>query len=196
MTRLTKGVLLLLLLSLPTVAVAQTPVAPSMMDMPRLYLAPFLGTTFSGDTTTNGTAVGVAGGWRSKSWWGVEGEVAATPNFFEQTGFLTSRSVTTGSANFLARFGSARMSVFGVAGYGLIRVDLAEAGGFSELKKTEPAFNFGAGAEKIWTNNVGVRGDIRYFRGHGNTDDDSNLFGLQVSTLHFWRASAALVVGF
>jgi hypothetical protein len=188
------GARALALLTMPAVAAAQA--AMPATDAPSRYVAPFIGATFSGDTTSGGTAAGVAGGWRSKGWWGVEGELAGTPNFFEQTGFVTNRLVTTVMGNGLVHYGSSRMSVFAVGGYGLIHVDLAEAGGLAAVKKVEPGFNVGAGAMCLWSNNIGVRGDVRYFRATGNTDDDVNLFGLEVSKLHFWRASAALVVGF
>ncbi|MEO8483390.1 MAG: outer membrane beta-barrel protein [Acidobacteriota bacterium] len=196
MTRPMKFVLILGLLAIPALASAQSMGSQASADAPIVYVAPFIGTTFSGDTTSSGTAVGVAAGWRGTGWWGVEGEVASTPNFFEQTGFLTSRMVTTAMANVLVHYGSRNMSVFGVAGYGAIHVDLAESGGLFGVKKTEPGFNVGAGAMRTWTRNVGVRGDLRYFRAAGNTDDDGNIFGLEVSKLHFVRASAALVVGF
>ena len=198
MTRLMNGALVFALLAVPAVAAAQAPMpAAPTTEAPRGYVAPLIGVTFSGDTTTaNGTAVGIAGGWRSRSWWGVEGEVAATPNFFQQTGFLTDRSVTTVMGNVLVHFGSGRASVFGVGGFGLIRVNLAEAGGLAVVKASEPGFNVGGGVMQLWSNNVGLRGDIRYFRATGNSDNDVNLFGLEVSKLSFWRASAALVVGF
>ncbi|HKV99790.1 MAG TPA: outer membrane beta-barrel protein [Vicinamibacterales bacterium] len=198
MTRLINGALLVALLAMPAAATAQAPMpAASSNDAPGGHVAPLIGVTFGSDTTTaNGTTVGIAGGWRSRSWWGVEGELAATPYFFQQTGFLTDRSVTTVMGNAIVSFGSRRASVFGIGGFGVIRINLAEAGDLAVVKTSEPGFNVGGGVMQLWTNNVGLRGDIRYFRAIGNTDKDVNLFGLEVSKLSFWRASAALVVGF
>lgn len=184
------------LLALPVLASAQGMAPQPSTHASMTYVAPFVSTTFAGDTTSSGTSVGIAAGWRGASWWGVEGEVAGSPNFFEQTGFLTNRSVTTASANVLVHYGHGEMTVFGVAGYGVLHVDLAEAGGIFAIKRSEPAFNIGVGGMRLWNRNVGVRGDIRYIRAAGNTDDDVNAFGLEVSKLHFVRASAALVVGF
>jgi len=196
MKRLIESALVIGLLATPAVASAQGMARGGSGDGPSVYVAPFIGTTFSGDTTSSGTSVGVAAGWRGASWWGIEGEVASSPDLFEQTGFLTDRMVTTAMANVLVHYGSRHTSVFGVAGYGSIHVNLAEAGGLFSVKKTEPGFNVGVGAMRLWSRNVGLRGDVRYIRAAGNTDDDANLFGLEVSTLHFVRASAALVVGF
>jgi hypothetical protein len=197
MRTLMKGALLIALVAQPRAAFAQASMqAAASTGAPRGYLAPLIGLTFGGDTTSNGTTVGIAGGWRSRSWWGAEGEAAVTPNFFAQTGFLTDRSVTTVMGNVLVHFGSSRMSVFGLGGYGLVRVDLAEAGGLAEIKKPQPGFNVGGGVMAWCRSNVGLRGDMRYVRATGDTDNDVNLFGLEVSRLSFWRASAALVVGF
>jgi hypothetical protein len=195
MRRLLGSVVVTALLVMPSLAAAQG-AANAPMDPPSIYVAPSLGATFSGDTTSTGTTFGVAGGWRTKGWLGVEGEVATTPNFFEQTGFLTNRWVTTVMGNGLIHYGSTRMSVFAIGGFGLMHVDLAEAGGLLAVNATKPAFNVGAGGMRLWTNNVGIRGDVRYVRATGNKDDDANGFGLEVSKLHYWRATAALVVGF
>jgi len=176
-------------------AVMAIPAAAHAQDT-RGYLAPSIGATFSGDTTSTGTTVGVAGGWRT-GWLGIEGEVTSTPNFFEQTDFLGNRWVTTIMGNALVHYGSSKnMSVFVIGGFGALRVDLAEAGGLNTVKTSKPAFDIGGGAMRLWSNNVGVRGDIRYVRAVGNTDDDANGFGLEVSKLSFVRATAALVVGF
>jgi hypothetical protein len=195
MRRLFGTVAVTAFLVMPLHAAAQG-MANAPTDPPSIYVAPSLGATFSGDTTSTGTTFGIAGGWRTKGWLGVEGEVATTPSFFEQTGFLTSRWVTTVMGNGLIHYGSTRMSVFAIGGFGLMDIDLAEAGGLRAVKTTKPAFNVGAGGMRLWTNNVGVRGDVRYFRATGNKDEDNNGFGLEVSKLHYWRATTALVVAF
>ena len=45
----------------------------------------------------------------------------------------------------------------------------------------------GAGVMGFLTQNVGLRGDVRYFRGFRGTSD--NLVGLGVSNFNFWRTS-------
>ena len=48
--------------------------------------------------------------------------------------------MTTVMGNVLVHFGSSRASVFGIGGFGLVRVNLAEAGGLAVVKTSEPGF--------------------------------------------------------
>jgi hypothetical protein len=186
------GALLTALLALPAAAAAQT-------TNPSIFVAPYVGGTFAGgDQTKNGAlTMGAAAGWLG-SRWGVEGDVAETPQFFEQDGFKTDRRVTTLMASALYRVpmgADSAVSAYAAGGFGLLRPRLAEAGGLSSVDVTQGALNVGGGL--IWMKSgIGVRGDVRYVRGIGNEADDANPFGLEVSALHFLRVAAGLVVGF
>src|SRR5262245_56066575 len=81
--------------------------APARADW---FVTPFSGGNFGGGTDqplygnteakTNPWTFGVSGGWTSGGWLGVEGDVAHSPNFFDNdSGFITNRSVTTVMAN-------------------------------------------------------------------------------------------------
>ncbi|MEO7192719.1 MAG: outer membrane beta-barrel protein [Vicinamibacterales bacterium] len=183
------------LLSLPASAAAQS--APSMAPARSWYVAPFLGATTGGDTTNAGATTGVSIGWLGAGWLGVEAEVAHTPHFFEQTGFLTDRSVTTGMGTVLVSSSGRRIARFYVAGgFGVIAPTLREAGDFAEVTTQQRAMNVGGGVMTRPMERVGLRADIRYFRAVGDKEDDANAFNLEVSQLKFWRASGALVVWF
>ena len=159
------------------------------------FASPFLGTTFSGDTTKSAPVVGASAGWLGGHL-GFEGEVADAPDFFEQTGFLTSRRVTTvmGNALYSPSYGAVR--VYGTAGAGLVRPHLAEAGDLASIEVSKFGFNVGGGIIGYVSDHAGVRGDIRYIRTTGTSDADVNPFGLDLSKFEFWRASAGLVVTF
>jgi opacity protein-like surface antigen len=176
-------------LSMPSAATAQT-------DSHAWFASPFLGATFSGDTTKSALVYGAAAGWMG-SRLGFEGEVADAPDFFEPTGFLTHRRVTTLMGNALYRLwtgGGAQ--AYAAGGAGLVRPHLAEAGDLASLEVNKFGFNVGGGIIGHLSEHTGVRGDVRYIRTAGTSDSDANPFGLDLTRFEFWRASAGLVVKF
>jgi hypothetical protein len=193
---LVKYVCALSLMAVPTLAAAQG--APPMAGSQKWYVSPFLGATGGGDATGKGMTVGAAGGWHGAGWWGFEAEVAGTPFFFEQTSFLTERSVKSLSGNVVISMpaGARRVQPYVTGGFGVVWSKLGEAGGFNLVDSTQPAINFGAGLTGSLIDHVGLRGDFRYFRNTGNKDDDNSAFGVEFSKLAFWRVSGGLVVRF
>jgi outer membrane protein with beta-barrel domain len=171
--------------------------APARADW---FVSPFVGGHFSGDASHKNTAVGIAGGWLGGGWLGVEGDFGWAPQFFEQDGFKTERQMTTLMGNVIVAVPSGSRESFRPyvsGGLGVIRPRLSEAGGFFALTgKNKLATDVGGGATGFFTRNVGVRGDIRYFRGLRTQDTDANDFNLDLSTFHFWRASTGVVVRF
>jgi hypothetical protein len=189
MRRIAVLVIVVAALSIPSPAGAQT-------ESRAWFASPFVGMTFSGDTTKSAPVYGAAAGWMGGRL-GVEGEVADAPDFFEQTGFLTYRRVTTAMGNGIYRFwtgGGAQ--AYAVGGAGLVRPHLAEAGDLLTLEVNKFGFNVGAGVIGHISEHSGVRGDVRYFRTAGTSDADANPFGLDLTRFEFWRASAGLVVKF
>ncbi|MEP6871872.1 MAG: outer membrane beta-barrel protein [Anaerolineaceae bacterium] len=186
MRLITRLLLITALLALPSVAHAQ------------LQVSPFAGVNFGGDTTkTSGTA-GVSATYWVFNWMGIEAEGAYSPMFFEQDGFLTSRTVTTltGSFVFKAPMGGDRFQPYLAAGLGSLRPNLSEAGGLAVAKGNTLALTVGVGATGFINDHVGFRGDLRYLRGLRESDLDTNPFGLDFSKFSFWRPTAGLVVRF
>lgn len=173
--------------------VAATPVAAQ--DASSWWVSPFLAGNTGGDTTASSPGVGIAGGWMGRGWLGVEAEAAWTPQFFQQDGFQTDRRLRTVMGNVLVQVpaGTMRLRPFVVGGLGAMSPRLAEAGGFRDVETTQMTFDIGGGA-MWWKDNTGIRGDIRYFRGVG--DSDSNAFGIDFSDFGFWRLSTGVVVRF
>ena len=187
MRLMTRLILLAALLALPTTAQAQ------------LQLSPFAGVTFGGDTTTSSGTAGMSATYWVRNWIGVEAEAAFSPMFFEQDGFLTSRSVTTLTGSIIATapmLGSDRLRPYVVAGLGTLRPNLSEAGGLAAAKGRTLALTVSVGATGFINDHVGFRGDLRYLRGLRESDLDGNAFGLDFSTYAFWRPTAGLVVRF
>lgn len=176
-------------LSMPSPAAAQT-------ESHSWFASPFIGATFGGDTTRSAPVYGASAGWLGGRL-GFEGEVADAPDFFEPTGFLTYRRVTTVMGNALYRFwNGGGAQAYASGGAGIVRPHLAEAGDLAVLEANKFGFNVGGGILGQFSEHTGVRGDVRYVRTAGTSDSDANPFGLDLTRFEFWRASAGLVVKF
>ncbi|HYN07205.1 MAG TPA: porin family protein [Vicinamibacterales bacterium] len=174
--------------------------SPAFAQPPRTrnwVVSPFVGSTSGGDATQSATTVGVSGGWRGNSWIGVEGDLGWTPEFFEQDGFRTTRRVLTVMGNGVLNVPSSRDNLrpYVSGGLGLFHPRLSEAGGIFSVDARKLGWDAGGGAE-FFQGHVGVRGDLRYFRGLRKTDDDTNAFDLDFSKFGFWRATVGMAVRF
>ncbi len=191
MKTITIGALLAVALMTPATARAQTPGSRNWV------ISPFVGSTTGGDATQSAATVGIAGGWRGNGLVGLEGDLGWTPEFFEQDGFRTTRRVLTvmgnGVLNVPMKTDNLRPYVSG--GLGLFRPRLSEAGGIFAVDARKLGWDAGGGAE-YFQGHVGVRGDLRYFRGLRKTDDDVNAFDLDFSKFGFWRATVGMAVRF
>ncbi len=188
MRLMTRLLLTASLLALPAAAHAQ-----------KFQVSPFAGVTFGGDTTrTSGTA-GLSATWMAMDWLGVEGEIAHTPNLFEQDGFTINRSLTTFSGSLVVAvpgMDSGRLKPYAVVGLSSLMPHLAEAGDLSEREGSVLALSLGAGITAFVNDHVGIRGDMRYFRGIQDSDLDTNVFGVKFSEYSFVRTTLGLVVRF
>lgn len=134
---------------------------------------------------------------------GFEVDFGYSPNFFETTtsggGFeFTSKSnVTTLMGNVVIGSNKGGVRPYLVGGVGLLRTkvqDIDEV--FTVNTKNDFGLDIGGGVMGFFSNNVGLRGDIRYFRGFRGTSDSDSLTGLAVSDFKFWRASLGLSLKF
>ena len=130
---------------------------------------------------------------------GAEFDFGYSPNFFE-TGntnadgftFTNDSNVVTATGNLIVGVpigghgGSVRP--YAVGGVGLIRSNVQDAAGvFDVTTKNDFGYDVGGGVMGFFSQNVGIRGDVRYFRSFRGTSD--NFTGLGVSNFNFWRAS-------
>ena len=60
---------------------------------------------------------------------------------------------------------------------------------FDVTTKNDFGFDLGGGVMGFFNQNVGIRGDVRYFRSFSG---DDNVTGLGVSDFNFWRGSVGL----
>ncbi len=175
---------------------APAAVSAQSMDKANWFVAPFLGSSGGSDLASSSPSVGLTGGWIGSGWFGAEADLAWAPEFFEQDSFLSRRRMFTLMGNGIVRLpGGESFRPYSSAGLGLLRPTLAEAGELVVVDTNKLGWNAGAGAT-FAQGRMGVRGDVRYFRGLGTSDIDANAFGIDFSKLGFWRLSVGLDVKF
>jgi opacity protein-like surface antigen len=186
--------------------------APARADW---LLTPYLGVTFGGNAdfgdvgtfddnferkvTFGGTAT-----WMGAGIIGAEVDLGVTPNFFENTSGdadfdFGDSNVTTLMGNLVIGAPIGGTSGPGVrpyvsGGIGLLRSSISSTGLFDDLSKNDLGVNVGAGAHVFFNDNVGIRGDIRYFRSLQNDDDE--LLDLGLADFDFWRGTVGVTFRF
>jgi len=179
-------------------------------------ITPFVGWNFGGSADVNNAIAGTSfsNQFEHKINYGVsvaqmgagilgwEADFGYSPNFFE-TGtasnnafdFTNDSNVTTLTGNIIAgapiggHGGSIRP--YAVGGVGLVRTNVQDAGGFFDVStKNDFGFDLGAGVMGYFAQNIGIRGDVRYFRSFNGSND--NATGLGLSAFHFWRGSVGV----
>ncbi len=179
-------------------------------------ITPFVGWNFGGAADVNSALAGSAfsNQFEHKIDYGVsvaqmgagiigwEADFGYSPNFFE-TGtatnnafdFTNDSNVTTLTGNVIigAPLGGHGSSIrpYAVGGVGLIRSNVQDAAGFFDVTtKNDFGLDVGGGVMGYFAQNVGIRGDVRYFRSFNGSSD--NATGLGLSNFHFWRGSVGV----
>ena len=177
---------------------------------------PFVGANFGGnanfgdfddfeDEVERRVDFGASLGWMGEGIIGFEADFGWSPNFFENTvgpgNFeFGDSNVTTLMANVLvgAPIGGQSgpgLRPYGSGGVGLIRSHVGGGDFFDDLNTNAFGLNVGAGVHGFFNDNVGIRGDIRYFRSLQDDEPDDE-FDLALSDFDFWRATVGLTIRF
>jgi opacity protein-like surface antigen len=178
---------------------------------------PYLGVTFGGsadfgdvgttdDNFERKVTYGFNAAWMGAGIVGFEVDFGTTPNFFQETSGIGDfdwgdNNVTTLMANLIvgAPVGGQTgvgFRPYGSAGIGLLRTSVGDTTLFDGLSTNDLGFNVGGGAHAFFNDNVGLRGDVRYFRGLAGDDTDDSLFDLRVRDLNFWRGTLGVTFRF
>ena len=176
---------------------------------------PYLGLTFGknadfgdvGDAEDNfekRMTFGLNAAWMGAGIIGFEADLGSTPNFFETTG--GDANFEFGDSNVTTLMGNVVLAApiggttgmgfrpYGSAGVGLLRTNVSSDGLFDDLSQNELGFNIGGGAHVFFADNIGLRGDIRYFRGLQKGDDGGN--DLDLKDFSFWRGTLGVTFRF
>ncbi len=177
-------------------------------------ITPFVGWNAGGSADVSGTdgtttsskfehkanfGVSVAG--MGKGIIGGEFDFGYSPNFYSTTtdanGFkyTSGNNVSTLTGNLIIGVPvgghGASIRPYGLIGVGLIRSNVGALGFFDVPTKNDFGMDVGGGVAGFFSQNVGVRGDVRYFRGFRGTDN-----GVGLSNFNFWRTSIGLAIKF
>jgi hypothetical protein len=195
------------------VAVSFFVCSPARADV---LLTPFVGVNFGGSAsapladlvgdrsrTTFGGSLALMGG----GIFGVEADLAYTPRFFgtelqvsgvpitlEQTSVLTAMGNFTVGIPFETHGGTG-IRPYGIAGLGLIRQRINLVGGLANYNADDLGYDVGGGVLVFFGHNVGIRGDLRYFRSVG-ASTISDLIDLQPGAFNFTRATVGVTFRF
>ena len=131
---------------------------------------------------------------------GFEIDFGYSPNFFgtdedDSVNLVGDGNVTTLMANVIFSAPTGGVRPYASFGGGLIktRVDSFDQF-FEDVDQNSFGFDAGAGIMAFFSDNVGLRGDIRYFRALNNDDDDS--LDLSLGSFKFWRGTVGLTLRF
>jgi opacity protein-like surface antigen len=136
---------------------------------------------------------------------GFELDFGYSPNFFERTEGdddfeFGDSNLTTVMANITLGVPIGGQSGFGIrpyatGGVGIIRSSIDDVGDLFDVSSTDWGFNVGGGVMGFFSDNVGIRGDVRYFRSLQDIESDDE-FDVSLGDLRFWRGSVGITFRF
>lgn len=168
-------------------------------------LTPYIGANFGGDTIENNVTYGASIGFMGAGIFGLEFDVGYSPNFYDVTEdfdiFDTEGNVTTVMGNVIVGVPIGGMGAgvrpYASAGVGLLRSEVTSVGNLFDFDESSFGMNAGAGLMIFFSDHVGLRGDVRYFRNFEDTDLDPGVdFDLRTGNFDFWRGTAGLTFRF
>jgi len=127
---------------------------------------------------------------------GFEIEGAYTPSFFGDSDVaFADNNVSSLMANVLIGSGiGSQGRIFLSVGGGLLKTQVADVDEFFEIDNTDFGASAGLGAIGYFSDHVGIRGDIKYYRNFG--DDAGEDFDFEFGDFGFWRGTGGLVFKF
>ena len=182
--------------------------APATASAQSWFFSPYIGGNFGGsadfgdfpdddDAVERRMDFGATLGW-NPSVVGFEFDLGFSPNFFQDT--AGDRNFEFGESNVTTLMGNLLLSApngggirpYASAGLGLIRANVQSGSGlFNDLSTNDLGVNIGGGLNANFNDNVGVRGDLRYFRSLQDHEADNDL-DLSLGSFDFWRGSVGL----
>jgi opacity protein-like surface antigen len=78
-------------------------------------------------------------------------------------------------------------------GLGAIHTKIVGGSAASSLDNTDFGYDLGVGANGYFSQHLGIRGDVRYFR-TANADFNTTNASVGLGQFHFWRAAVGLII--
>jgi len=193
------------LLIIGALAIALLPATASAQGW---FFTPFVGANFGGnasfgdfddadDEVERRVDFGATLGW-NPSVVGFEIDFGWSPNFFEDT--VGPSNFEFGDSNVTTLMGNLLISAppgrgirpYASAGLGVIRSQVSGFGDFlDDVTRNDLGVNIGGGVNGQFSDNVGIRGDLRYLRSLEDDDPDDE-FDLSLSDFDFWRGTVGV----
>ncbi|HEX2340500.1 MAG TPA: outer membrane beta-barrel protein [Vicinamibacterales bacterium] len=185
--------------------------APASADW---TFSPFIGSTFAGElndvdldeSTQNKLSWGGSLMWMGEGIAGFEVDFGYTPEFFfsdndNEVDFIGDGNVTTFMVNAVigVPVGGDRgpgIRPYGTVGLGLVRQRVDDVIDVFDADRNSLGFNIGGGVLGMFTDTVGIRGDLRWFRQFSNDSDGLDDLDFDLSGLSFWRGTVGVTFRF
>lgn len=160
--------------------------------------AGFGGNSRGGEHLTYGASIGFMGA----GVFGFEADLAYTPEFFEGDDD-DADLLNTGDSNVTSLMGNVLIGIpvggqsgpgvrpYFAGGAGLMKSRVEDADALFEVDNNDFGVNIGGGVMGFMTDNVGFRGDVRYFRAFGE-DERNDQVDFDFSDFDFWRATVGV----
>jgi len=134
---------------------------------------------------------------------GFEFDFGYSPNFFEtatlddeEFDLSGDSNVTTLMANIVVAARSGAIRPYASGGVGIMRTSVNDPEDFfNDVSTNDLGFNAGGGVAGFFSDRVGLRGDIRYFRSLQDNEPDDE-FDLSIGSFKFWRGTVGLIFSF
>ena len=184
--------------------------APARADW---MLSPFLGTTFGSELTDSDAPdedyaekvnYGVTLTYMGAGIVGFEIDFGYAPEFFEPNDddfdLIDDSNLTTLMLNLVvgAPIGGQTgpgIRPYAAGGVGLMRSQVTGIGDLFDVSDNSFGMNVGGGVIGFFSDNIGVKGDLRYFRSLTDLGDD-DILDIDLGKFHFWRGTGAIVFRF
>lgn len=170
--------------------------APARAD---ILLTPFLGVTFGGDTPDQQVNYGLSAAFLGRGVFGIEVDAAITPNFFDAGDLvdLEDSNVSTFMVNLMLAAPSTTPGIrpYASAGAGIVHARATSVGNVFDLNENNFGINLGGGVVGQFTDRVGLRGDLRYFRSVQDSDGGDGI-DLDLGGFNFWRGTLGVTFRF
>jgi opacity protein-like surface antigen len=136
---------------------------------------------------------------------GFEVDFGYSPNFFQNT--VGSGDFEFGDSNLTTLMGNVLIGVpvggqtgpgfrpYVAGGLGIIKSSIGDVEDLFDVDSTNWGFNVGGGAMFFFTDNVGLRGDVRYFRALQDDEPDDE-FDIGFGDFRFWRGTVGVTFRF
>jgi len=160
-------------------------------------LSAHAGKAFGGDLNDSRTTYGGALTFMGDGAFGFEIEGAHTPDFFgDSDDFLGNNNLSSLMGSILLGTGFGESGrVYASVGGGLLKSQVTDVDEFFDVSRNDFGASGGLGAMGFFGKNLGLRGDIRYFRNLGDPEPD-NEFDIDFGDFSFWRGTAGIVLKF